>query len=143
MRIMGLDIGAKRIGVAISDPKKVTARPLTLLERGEKDEEIVEIIRFVKKYEVEKIVIGLPVSLNGKLGPQARLIVDYANKLKSRLDLPIKLWDERLTTAFAEKSLIVAKVRRSKRRQVTDQVAAALILQNYLDAKRMEGAYSA
>jgi putative Holliday junction resolvase len=143
MRVMGLDIGAKRIGIAISDPKKVTARPLTLLKRGEKGEEIEEIIRFIKEYEVEKIVIGLPVSLNGKLGPQAKLIVDYANELKSRIDLPIKLWDERLTTAFAEKSLIMAKVKRSKRERMTDQVAAALILQNYLDAKRMEGAHSA
>jgi len=137
MRILGLDFGARRIGVAISDPTGSTAQPLTVIEKKDDEAAIRRISELVDKYEVDEIVVGLPVSMSGELGAQARTVLAYVEKLKAKLKLPIKVWDERLTTLFAERSLLEADVKRGRRKEVVDKVAAAIMLQGYLESKRL------
>lgn len=130
MRILGIDYGEKRIGVAVSDPLGLTAQPVDAVE------DIEGIKRIVKEYdEVEEVVVGLPKSLSGKLGPQAQKVLEFVEKLKKDLRQRIITWDERLTTVEAEKVLISAGLSRQKRKEVVDKSAAAIILQSYLDSK--------
>ncbi|MCJ8011671.1 Holliday junction resolvase RuvX [Paenibacillus sp. KQZ6P-2] len=135
MRIMGLDYGDRKIGVAVSDLFGWTAQGLEVVERRRDGSEMQRIADLVRENEVEEIVVGLPKNMNGSIGPRGEICIDFADKLKEMLELPVHLWDERLTTVSAERTLIEADVSRKKRKQVVDKMAASLILQNYLDSK--------
>lgn len=135
MRILGLDLGDKTIGVAISDPLGWTAQGLEVIRRSTEEEDIKKLIDIVNKYQVELIVLGMPKNMNGTIGPQGEKVQQFSQTLENIIKLPVEFWDERLTTAAAERMLIGADVSRSKRKKVIDKMAAALILQGYLDRK--------
>ncbi|HEY2492795.1 MAG TPA: Holliday junction resolvase RuvX [Paenibacillus sp.] len=135
MRIMGLDYGDRRIGVAVSDAFGWTAQGLEVIERRREGAEFDRIAEIVREHEVSEIVVGLPKNMDGTVGFRGQICIDFADKLKELLSLPIHLRDERLTTVSAEKTLIEADVSRKKRKKVVDMMAASLILQNYLDSK--------
>jgi len=130
-RILGIDYGEKRIGLAISDPLLIIAHPLTFVE---KLEDIKEIIN--KYPDLEEIVIGLPKSMSGEIKESAQKVLSFVEELKKQITVPIKTWDERLTTVAMQKSLISLGVSRKKRKKKIDQSAAAYMLQGYLDAKK-------
>ncbi|GAW92663.1 Holliday junction resolvase RuvX [Calderihabitans maritimus] len=133
MRIMGLDIGEKTIGVALSDPLGWTAQGLTTLQRrGNLEEDISRIQELVEEYQVDKVVVGYPRNMDGSSGPQAARAENFAVLLKEKVKIPVILWDERLSTVAAERTLLEADLSRRKRKKVIDRVAAALILQGYL-----------
>jgi putative Holliday junction resolvase len=136
MRRIALDVGEKTVGVATSDELGITASPRETLRRD--GTELERIVRLVETEGVGEVVVGLPVSLNGTLGPSAQRVLEFVEQLKPLLRVPVVTWDERLTTAEAEKMLIAAETRRSKRRQVIDQIAATLILQNYMRSKSLQ-----
>ncbi|WP_031515617.1 Holliday junction resolvase RuvX [Desulfofalx alkaliphila] len=133
MRIMGLDVGDKTIGVAISDLMGWTAQGIEVIRRTNEEADINRLAELVDEYQVEKIVVGLPKNMNGTLGPQGEKVQIFSTLIKNKLSLPLEFWDERLTTVAAEKLLIGADVSRKKRKKVVDKMAAALILQGYLD----------
>jgi len=133
MRILGLDIGEKRIGVAMSDELCFTANSLEVIERKNNGEDINKIGDIVAKYNVTKIVVGLPKNMDGSLGPSGLEVKKYADKLQKTLGVEVDFWDERLTTVAAERTLLEADLSRKKRKKVIDKMAAAFILQNYLD----------
>lgn len=135
MRIMALDLGDRRIGVAVSDALGWTAQGVGVVERHRDGREIGEIERIVREREVSEIVVGLPRNMDGSIGPRGEICIAFAEMLRGKLQLPVHLWDERLTTAAAERTLLEADVSRRKRRQVVDKLAATLILQHYLDSK--------
>lgn len=136
MRIMALDVGDKRIGVAMSDPEGLLASPLTTVVRVNDSGAIEDICRLVSKYEVGCVVVGLPYSLDGGVGTQAEKVYDFVRKLSQRLQVDIKLRDERLSTNAADRLLLQAGVKRGHRRSIRDAAAAAFILQGYLDSLR-------
>jgi len=133
-RVLGLDIGAKRIGIAISDDTGVIASPVGFVGRGPKS--LAELRALIERYGAVRLIAGLPAGLSGREGPQAMDTRIYADALATALDLPLDYWDERLTTTIAERSLIANGARRDKRREQIDSVAAAIMLQSYLDAKK-------
>ena len=135
LRIMGLDVGDKRIGVAICDPMGWIAQGVkTVIREENSNNDIEEIKKVIKEYSVEKIVIGLPKNMNNTMGPQGEKVIEYSKTIESEFKLPIVFIDERLSTVAAQKMLIQAEVRRSKRKQVVDMIAATYILQTYLDS---------
>lgn len=134
MRIMGLDVGDKTIGVALSDPLGWTAQGLEVIRRESIDQDLTRLGQIIQEYSVEKILVGLPKNMNATIGPQGEKVLAFVEQLKEKFDLPIKTWDERLSTVAAERMLIQADVSRSKRKKVIDKMAAAVILQGYLDA---------
>ena len=135
MRVLGIDLGDKRIGVALSDPMGWTAQGLDVITGGGGSKGDIRRIREIAaKYEVEKVVVGLPLNMDGSSWPRAEKARDFASRLARAIGLPVELWDERLTTVEAERLLSEADMKRDKRRQVVDKMAAVLILQNYLDA---------
>ena len=136
IRLIGLDIGEKRIGVALSDPLGIIASALTVIERTTDDAAIKQIIELARRNEVERIVIGLPRSLDGSLGKQAQTVQAFIELLKSNTELPIVTWDERFSTVAAERTLLEAGTKRDKRKKHRDAVAAAFILQGYLDSEK-------
>ncbi|WP_318508282.1 Holliday junction resolvase RuvX [Bacillus sp. T3] len=137
MRIMGLDVGTKTVGVAISDELGWTAQGLTTLKinEDEKDYGFEEIERLIKEHEVNKVVVGLPKNMNGTIGPRGEACQFYASELERLYSIETVLWDERLTTMAAERVLLEADVSRKKRKKVIDKMAATLILQGFLDSK--------
>lgn len=140
MRIMGLDVGDKKIGVALSDSMGWTAQGYSVIERKNLKETLCKIKKIIEKNDVTQVVIGLPKNMNGSIGPQGEKILKFAEELGNIINnnIEIKLWDERLTTIEAEKTLIEADLSRKKRKQVVDKLAAVLILQNYLDSRRLQ-----
>lgn len=134
-RILALDLGEKRIGLAVSDPLGITAQGIPTIERTGMTEDIRSILEVIEKYEVCELVIGLPKNMNATLGPSARKVMAFKEHLESQIRLPIILWDERLTTVSAERSLLEGDLSRRKRKKKIDQVAAQLILQDYLRFK--------
>jgi putative Holliday junction resolvase len=135
---MGLDIGSRRIGVAVSDENGIIAQPLTTLEtRNNGDFPLDELGALVAERGIAGIVVGLPRRLDGSHGPAAVAAEALAARLGAALALPVELWDERLTSVQAERLLVEAGVRRKKRRGATDRIAAALILQGFLDRRAM------
>jgi putative Holliday junction resolvase len=134
MRVLALDVGNKRVGVAISDPTQFLARSLTVIQRGSPRDDFAAVSRLVEEHEVEKVVVGYPRSLDGTVGEQAEKVGRYAEGLAKALDVPVILWDERFSTVSAERLMREAGVRGRKRRERVDAVAAAVILQNYLDS---------
>ncbi|MNC19884.1 putative Holliday junction resolvase [compost metagenome] len=135
MRWMGLDYGDRRIGVALSDELGWTAQGHTVLERRKPEDDMEKLRRIAEEYNVTDIVVGLPKNMNGSIGPRGELCQVFAEELRANLGLPVFMWDERLTTVAAEKTLLSADVSRKKRKQVIDKMAAAIILQGYMDAK--------
>lgn len=133
-RTMGLDVGDKTIGVAVSDLFGWTAQGLeTIIRIGiKKDLQKLELL--IEEKEVNKIVIGLPKNMNGSIGPQGEKTLEFASRIKKRFKAEVIMWDERLTTKAAERTLIEADVSRKKRKTVIDKVAATYILQGYLDS---------
>ena len=136
MRVRGLDIGTKRIGVAISDEECIIARGLNSIERNGK--EIEKIKEIIKKYNVEKIVYGLPLRMDGSISSQTEVAVSFISKLKEEISIPLLPWDERLSSKQAETILIEADISRKKRKKLIDKLSAQIILQNYLDSKNFE-----
>lgn len=136
MRIMALDIGDKRIGVAMSDPEGVLATPLMTIIRLSDSEAINSICKLVSKYKVGCVVVGLPYSLDGNIGTQAEKVCAFARKLSQSLQVDIKMQDERLSSTGAERLLSEAGVKKGHKRSVRDAAAAAFILQGYLDSLR-------
>ena len=136
MRSLGLDLGDRRTGVAISDPQGFLAIPLTVLSNKDEDVTIANILKLAKQYQVERIVIGLPYSLDGNLGRQANKVTAFAEKLSQHIELDVQLWDERLSTKAAEKLMLEAGTERNKRKQHRDAIAAAFILQGFHDTLR-------
>lgn len=137
MRIMGLDVGSKTVGVAISDAFGWTAQGIETIKIDESNEQfgIDRIGELVKSHEVSSFVVGYPKNMNNSIGPRAEASEKYADLLRTTFDKPVFLWDERLTTAAAERMLIQADVSRKKRKLVIDKMAAVMILQGYLDSK--------
>ena len=132
-RILALDVGDKRIGLALSDPLKMIANPLETLFRTTLNKDMAHLLDIISQKEVELIVCGMPVSMMAKETEQTIKTKQFVEELSKRTNLPIKLIDERLTTSSAERVLIEGGVRRENRKQVIDKVAATIILQNYLD----------
>lgn len=136
MRILGLDIGDKRIGVAISDDMGWSAHALTVIHRTSNiNKEISELKKIIEEYKVEELLAGLPKNMDGTIGPQGKKVIAFVERLKTAIPLPFVLWDERLSTVSAEKTLIEADLSRKKRKGITDKLAAQFILQGYLDRK--------
>lgn len=140
MRLLGLDIGQKRIGVAISDPMGIIAQGYTTIKM-DKDLKKTEndILDIVKQNQVKRVIMGIPLNMNGTKGTSAKKVIEFADKLRRRLTplkVELKLWDERLTTKQAKKGLLFADLSRNKRKKVIDMLSAQVILQSYLDSKR-------
>ena len=133
IRILALDVGTVRVGVAISDPLGMTAQPLEVIDRKRVDP-IERVLALVAEHEVRRIVVGKPLQLDGEEGQAVRAVEVLVRNLRSRTEVPVEMWDERLTTAQAERLMIDGGVRRQDRRAKIDKVAAALILQSYLEA---------
>ena len=135
MRIMGLDLGDKTIGVAVSDSLGWTAQALETVTRKDIETDIERIRELIREWEVGKIVVGLPKNMNSTIGPQGEKAIEFAKVLEEATGLEVVLWDERLSTVAAERMLIEGQVRREKRKRVIDKVAASIILQGYLDSR--------
>lgn len=136
MRIMGLDFGSKTVGVAVSDPLLITAQGLEIIRRKEENklrQTLARIEELIGEYEVGEIVLGLPKNMNDTLGDRAQLSLEFKEKLERRTGLPVTMWDERLTTVAADRTMMEAGIRREHRKEYVDQIAASLILQGYLD----------
>ncbi len=133
MRILCLDYGSKRIGVAVCDELGMTAQGLATITRKNRRQTLEDIAGFIRTYNVEKIVIGYPIRLDGSEGIQCEKISNFASILESAFSLPVIKWDEALSTKEAEEILIRANIARRKRRNIVDKLAASLILQGYLD----------
>ncbi|MGZ0052787.1 Holliday junction resolvase RuvX [Brevibacillus gelatini] len=134
-RWMGLDVGEKTIGIAVSDELGWTAQGVETIKRQSKEKDLARIQELVAHYQVGGFVVGLPKNMNGTIGPRAELCQAFGRLLEERTSLPVHMWDERLTTMAAERMLISADVSRQKRKTVIDKMAATLILQGFLDAK--------
>lgn len=135
MRIIGLDYGDRTIGVALSDELGWTAQGIEVIRRKSEEADLERLRQLIAQFQVEEIVVGLPKNMNGTLGPRSETSMAFARILEEQFKLPVHLWDERLTTVSATRTLIEADVSRKKRKQVVDKIAAQLILQNYLDSK--------
>lgn len=133
-KIMGLDVGDKRIGIALSDPLRITAQGLETYTRRTEAEDISHIADIFRNHDVEYIVCGLPKNMNGTIGPQAEKVQAFAAQIEAELGVRVVFSDERLTTVFAERALLEADMSRQKRRKVIDKLAAVTILQSYLDS---------
>ncbi len=134
MRVLALDVGERRIGVAVSDPSGLIARPLTVIEHRARAVDFAAIAALVAEHEAEQVVVGRPLTLRGEVGPQAQWIEQYALKLAAVLSVPVRLWDERYSTAEAEDVLRRGR-HRGRDRERVDAVAAAVILQSFLDSQ--------
>jgi len=135
MRILGLDVGERRIGVAVADQRVRVALPVAVVERRELPADLDAIARLAQDQGAEAVVIGLPISLNGSLGPQAEVVKAFGRELSARLSLPIEYWDERLSTVEAQRRLTSAGKKGPKAKAQRDALAAAIVLQSYIDGQ--------
>jgi len=133
VRIMGLDVGEKRIGIAFSDPMGWTAQGHSVLERKEKQQDLEYLQKMCQEYEVERIVVGFPRNMDGSIGAKAIEVEEFARNIKEITGLSVDFWDERLSTRSAERTLLEADISRRKRKNVIDKLAAVNILQAYLE----------
>lgn len=141
MRIMGLDFGSKTVGVAVSDSLLLTAQGVEIIRRKEENklrQTLARIEELILEYEVEELVLGLPKNMNATEGIRAELTYEFKEKLERRTGLPVYMWDERLTTVEADRTMMEAGVRREHRKEYVDKIAATFILQGYLDRRNME-----
>lgn len=143
-RVLGIDFGLSRLGIALSDERQIFASPFFTLQAEKKFEEtvlkllaLIETIQVKQNCEIQEIVIGFPLLMNGKIGTSAEAVSDFVQQFKLKSSIPLYTWDERLTTVQAERSLRESDFSRKKRSKVVDTVSAALILQNYLDYKKL------
>jgi putative Holliday junction resolvase len=136
MRWMGLDYGDKTIGVALSDELGWTAQGLETIRRKTPDKDAERIREIMEQYQVTEIVVGLPKNMNNTIGPRGEICIAFSQELQQKLQVPVHLWDERLTTVSATRVLLEADVSRKKRKAVIDKMAAALILQGYMDSNK-------
>ena len=139
MRLMGLDVGDKRIGVAVSDDSELIASPKETVERRGTRKDVAHLLEIARREEVAEIVVGMPYSLDGSEGPQAAKVRRFIEAVEDQTELPVTTWDERYTTVVAEEMLHEVSASRTGRKKNVDRVAAALILQGYLDKKRESG----
>ncbi len=137
MRILGLDIGDKRIGVSISDELGITAQGRENIYRESDDQVINEIYELINNLHIDEVVVGMPKNMNGTLGSQAEKVMKFSKALASSVRIPIKHWDERLTTVIAQRSLTALNVKGRKKKKKVDRIASQLILQGYLDNKSL------
>ena len=138
MRVMGLDFGSKTVGVAVSDPLRLTAQSLEIIRRSSPSKlrrTLARIEELAAEYEVETIVLGYPKNMNNTQGERCEKTQEFARQLEKRTQLPVILWDERLTTVAADKIMMESGVRRENRKEYVDKIAAGLILQGYLDSQ--------
>lgn len=141
MRIMGLDFGSKTVGVAVSDALLLTAQGVEIIRRKEENklrQTLARIEELIVEYEVEELVLGLPKHMNGTEGVRVELTMEFKEKLERRTGLPVTMWDERLTTVAADRTMIEAGIRREHRKDYVDMLAATFILQGYLDKRKNE-----
>lgn len=139
MRIMGLDFGSKTVGVAVSDAMLTIAQPLEIIRRKEANklrQTLARIEELIVEYEVKEIVLGLPLNMNDTEGERVTLTREFQEKLERRTGLPVYMWDERLTTVEADNAMMEAGIRRENRKEYVDKIAAALILQGYLEKRK-------
>ena len=134
-RILGLDVGSRRIGVAISDLLGITAQGLATIQRQNKRLDFEQLERVIKEYQVQEVVVGLPLRMSGQEGIQAEKMQAFAEDLRQRFNLPVHLWDERLTSAQANRLLRETDMSIKRRGEVVDQMAAVLILQSFMDSR--------
>lgn len=137
MRVMGLDYGSKTVGVAVSDLLGITAQGVETIERKDENklrQTLARIEALIQEYEVNKIVLGFPKNMNNTIGERAQKSLEFKEKLERRTGLPVVMWDERLTTVEAERTLMESGVRRENRKKYVDKIAAVFILQGYLDS---------
>ena len=139
MRILALDIGERRIGVALSDPGGLLATPLTAIHRRRQAEDIDEVLRLVDEHDAERIVVGLPLELSGRRGTQAGRVSTFVRAMAERTQVPVDTVDERYSTVQAQRQLRESGVKPSRNRARVDAAAAAIILQSYLDSQRGTG----
>jgi putative Holliday junction resolvase len=135
MRIMGLDLGSKTIGVALSDPLTITAQVLTSIRRTTLEKDLEAIVGLVEEYQIQELIIGLPINMDGSRGGAVDKVETFIGQIKTRLSVRIIPWDERLSTVAAERILLEGDLSRAKRRKVIDRLSAAFILQGYLDSR--------
>ena len=141
MRIMGLDFGSKTVGVAVSDSLLLTAQGVEIIRRKEENklrQTLARIEELILEYEVEELVLGRPKNMNATEGTRAELTYEFKDKLERRTGLPVYMWDERLTTVEADRTMMEVGVRREHRKEYVDKIAATFILQGYLDRRNME-----
>ena len=141
MRIMGLDFGSKTVGVAVSDSLLITAQGVEIIRRKEENklrQTLARIEELIVEYEVGEIVLGLPKNMNATEGVRAELTAEFKENLERRTGLPVHMWDERLTTVAADRTMMEAGIRRENRKEYVDMIAATLILQGYLDRRSMD-----
>lgn len=138
MRLMCLDVGRKRIGIAVSDLLMLTAQGVETYYRKSIEKDIEKYNSLIKEYEVSKIIVGLPKNMNGTLGEMANEIIEYSKKLEDTLNIPIEMYDERLSTKLATSALIEGNVSRKKRKNYVDMIAASVILQSYMERCKNE-----
>ncbi|MBI4855717.1 MAG: Holliday junction resolvase RuvX [Acetobacterium woodii] len=132
-RILGIDVGDKRIGVAVTDPLQITAQGVMTLKRKTRDDDLAAFAELIAKYEIKKVVAGLPLNMDGSESAQTRKTVNFCQFIKKRLNIEIIYIDERLTSAWSEKVLIEGNVSRENRKDYIDMLAAQIILQSYMD----------
>lgn len=141
MRIMGLDYGSRTVGVAISDAMQITAQGIEIIRRKDENklrQTLARIEELIEEYEVTEIVLGFPKNMNDTLGPRVEATLEFKEKLERRTGLPVAVWDERLTTVSADKTMMEAGIRREHRREYVDMIAAVFILQGFLDRRAMK-----
>jgi putative Holliday junction resolvase len=136
MRIMSMDIGSHTIGIAISDELGITAQGLKTIKRRSMEEDLKEISIIIAQFKIDRIVVGLPKNMDGTIGKQAELVLQWIKTAQEKINTPVETWDERLSTVEASKILLEADLSRKKRKGVIDKVAAVLILQGYLSQSR-------
>jgi len=136
VRILGLDVGTKRIGVALSDELMLTAQGRDTIYRQDLKRDLESIGNVIKDNGVSEVIVGLPLNMDGSYSAKTKEVVEFMDNLAKSIDIPVKTWDERLSTVQAERALLEADVSRSKRKRVADKLAAQVILQSYLDSRR-------
>ena len=136
-RILAIDYGSRRMGLAVSDPLGITAQGLDTLERKNKRSDFARLERTLRQYEVREIVVGYPLRMSGEAGTQSEKVAEFAKALRQEFELPVHLWDERLTSAEANRVLREADISVRKRAAAVDRMAAVLILQSFLEARSM------
>jgi putative Holliday junction resolvase len=142
-RVMALDVGKVRVGVALSDPLGYTAQPLLTLWRKSRGEDMRSLLRLIRKHEVTEILVGNPLHMSGEVSPWAAKVQEFADELRNRSGLPVQIWDERLSSVAAHEILDEAGHDRRDRKHVIDQVAAVLILRGWMEAKEQAAAQAA
>lgn len=133
-RLVALDVGDATIGVASSDEMNITANPIVTIRRSNSiKSDLREVVALLNELQAEKVIVGIPLNQNGEEGPQAAKVRDFYDRLARRIEIPVELWDERFSTCEAQQMLIECDISREKRRKVIDKMAAAVILQSYMD----------